>query len=278
MTNTPGITHVAHVFPYYLHSPSSMSEDVWRANFGDPNVMAGYLFWQDFPQYWSKDRIAAMQRSLESTETATICQNLLTLSPTARMYWDYGAFALKPIKNSQKDTEKGRVLQLEFHWLPQTTERPRRHRLNEVPTLEVTTEKEIIKGWATEMFAREQEIRKAVKQPSHVGRLLGQDGETIKSGTIITMKTDDPVKMPLPDVELLELQWHMSRLFALRGRCMAGEPDLCDKEDAKHHYPYFPGRWHLTCFGDRHWASLVPGPREGDESDVSDEFDSMGAT
>jgi hypothetical protein len=55
----------------------------------------------------------------------------------------------------------------------------------------------------------------------------------IRSGDIFTIKTVDPEKLPLPNFVLLELQWFMARMLAIRG---AGEEDRWDGEDWKKRY------------------------------------------
>lgn len=45
------------------------------------------------------------------------------------------------------------------------------------------------------------------------------------SGEVLTLKTHNPQTHPLPDVRLLELQWILNRVAAIRG---AAEPDELD--------------------------------------------------
>ncbi|KKZ62463.1 hypothetical protein EMCG_03126 [[Emmonsia] crescens] len=42
--------------------------------------------------------------------------------------------------------------------------------------------------------------------------------EVIRSGTTITLRTDDPETKPLPNKSLLDMQWVLHRLTALSGR------------------------------------------------------------
>lgn len=48
----------------------------------------------------------------------------------------------------------------------------------------------------------------------------------IKSGDIITLTTDDPDKLPLPNIEILRLHWLLHRVTALSA---AAEPDEDDE-------------------------------------------------
>lgn len=45
-----------------------------------------------------------------------------------------------------------------------------------------------------------------------------RNNTTVRSGDVITLKTDDPEKKPLPSMDLLEMQWVLHRLTALCGR------------------------------------------------------------
>lgn len=52
--------------------------------------------------------------------------------------------------------------------------------------------------------------------------------QPVRSGNVITISTKDLRSHPLPDTRLLELQWVLNRLTALRG---AAEPDDFDDDD-----------------------------------------------
>lgn len=56
--------------------------------------------------------------------------------------------------------------------------------------------------------------------------------ERLVSGTRFTMTTDDPIKKPLPDMGLLELQWHLQRIVAMLGATYWKEDFYtCDNTD-----------------------------------------------
>ena len=45
----------------------------------------------------------------------------------------------------------------------------------------------------------------------------GSSAPFIHSGQVFTFKTTDPEKLPLPSMELLEMQWYLQRLVAMSG-------------------------------------------------------------
>ena len=51
----------------------------------------------------------------------------------------------------------------------------------------------------------------------------------IRSGETFTFTTKDPKNLPLPSVELLEMQWVLQRLVGMSGA--AGWPNLDDDDD-----------------------------------------------
>lgn len=55
--------------------------------------------------------------------------------------------------------------------------------------------------------------------------------ERMKSGDIFDLKTDDPVKKPLPSFKLLELQWFLVRVVGMAGAAFPYEPSSGDDSD-----------------------------------------------
>lgn len=62
-------------------------------------------------------------------------------------------------------------------------------------------------------------------------RLFDQEGKPIKSGDFFNLKTDDPIKKPLPSVKLLELQWFLMRVIGMAGAAFPYEPSSKDDSD-----------------------------------------------
>lgn len=59
----------------------------------------------------------------------------------------------------------------------------------------------------------------------------GKDGHLIKSGEVIELTTSDPEKKPLPNWDLLEMQWVLQRLTALRGAADIPDTVLDESEN-----------------------------------------------
>ena len=134
------------------------------------------------------------------------CFNLISLSPDAHDLWNQGLFALKPLKLS-RDQKK---LTVQFFWQVQGN--------YEIESqIDLLTEPTSSKGL-------EVAVNKSGKH--HWLTRLENDGSTprIHSGDMFTFTTTDPKKLPLPSVELLEMQWVLQRLVGMSGA--AGWPSL----------------------------------------------------
>jgi hypothetical protein len=53
----------------------------------------------------------------------------------------------------------------------------------------------------------------------------------IKSGDVLVFHTEDPVNLPLPSIDLLNMQWLLNRLLAMSGAADAPELDEEEAED-----------------------------------------------
>jgi hypothetical protein len=67
------------------------------------------MFWDHLGNFWSKEKVAAWQAELFPAGPAGICEigkervyNLITLSREAHDIWGRGAFALKPVLESDE--------------------------------------------------------------------------------------------------------------------------------------------------------------------------------
>jgi hypothetical protein len=65
--------------------------------------------------------------------------------------------------------------------------------------------------------------------------IFDKDGKKIKSGDCFKLHTNDPIQKPLPDFELLELQWFLHRIQGMAGAAdmdqEEGNSDSDDTED-----------------------------------------------
>lgn len=96
---------VAHIYPF--HSISHQEED----KFGQRHI-----FWSHLKNFWPKEKVIAWEAELFPVG---ICDfgiervyNLITLSCGAHRMWARGAFALKPISESDDKT----TLKVQFFW------------------------------------------------------------------------------------------------------------------------------------------------------------------
>ena len=143
---------------------------------------------------------------------------MLILTSTAQYMWNDGQFALQPVWLSDDKRE----LILQFFWQRPTT---------------------LAYGTSLRLNSVAPSVEGLDQAADHVF-LHRSDNARIQSGDIITMKTTDVEKMPLPSWELLKLQWALQRVAGMAG---AAEPlswpvddddedddsdvDYCDDDD-----------------------------------------------
>jgi HNH endonuclease len=185
----------AHIFPYSMLNPNPKSGQRKTSDM-IPD------FWKLLRLFWDKGRVEKWRRSIYPNS-----QNLISLSPTAHARWTKGLFALKPLKLSRNRKK----LTVQFFWqVPGNYDVRGRIDLLTEPTssegLEIVTNG----YWLTR---------------------LADDGSTLRihSGETFTFTTKDPDKLPLPSVELLEMQWFLHRMVGMSGA--AGWPSLDDDDD-----------------------------------------------
>nr|KMM64352.1 hypothetical protein CPAG_00704 [Coccidioides posadasii RMSCC 3488] len=150
---------------------------------------------------WSQ-RIEKWKSLLENgTE---FVENMISFTPTIHRYHSAGLFGLQPIEASLD----GKSLKLKFYWLPQReTPSDTMTDITDIPTLPDDVELEDIKI------------------------CNGKDEHLIKSGEVIELTTLDPEKRPLPNWDLLEMQWVLQRMTALRGAADLPDTVLDESDD-----------------------------------------------
>lgn len=124
---------------------------------------------------------------------------MICLSSTLHKVWDGGGFALKPLPVSKDDAEErhGRALRVQFYWQPyyerrelvQVVEQPRSSR-------DLHYSKQDAATW----YSWDE-----------------SPNEQLKTGHIFRLTTTNPVDLPLPDRRLLDMQWNLQRITAMRG-------------------------------------------------------------
>ncbi|CRL25673.1 unnamed protein product [Penicillium camemberti] len=205
ITGTRKIYQTTPIFPASALA-SSLKDDSTS-----PNI------WRFADVFWGKGKTERWRRAVFNDPTqpgkpVSDCTNLICLRRDIRSAWSSGLFALRPVWVSEDNTE----MEIEFYWQPKPD-----HRLYDM--LDVS----------------KQPV--SSKNVSSVDRLIvvvGNRGESsyhaIESGYKFRMTTNDPIERPLPSFDLLDMQWHFTRMVSF---CGAGsffdEEEREDASDAK---------------------------------------------
>ncbi|KAI9371598.1 hypothetical protein BJX61DRAFT_543540 [Aspergillus egyptiacus] len=172
-------------------------------------------FWDIFRMFWSEKKIKSWEAGVLGNEgTETTLPNLLCMDPTVHALWGKARFAIKPLELSS-DRKKLRV---ELHWLPAMKYVQRQ--LGTAPSSLINT---ISAPGGTRLYDCPTDRR-------------------IQTGDVLTFTTNDPENLPLPSVDLLDMQWVLNRLTALSGAADVSDEEL-DSDDA-------PGQASPICVGE----------------------------
>jgi HNH endonuclease len=168
--------------------------------------------WESLALFWDEDRIKKWYKTtFTDPENPDIgverCFNLISLSPDAHDMWNQGMFALKPLSLSRN--RKKLIVQIFL-------QAPGNYKVNS--RIDLLTEPTSSEGLE-------------VVGDGYALHRIENDGSSwrIRSGETLTFTTKDPKKLPLPNVELLEMQWFLQRLVGMCGA--AGWPSLDDDGD-----------------------------------------------
>ena|SRR2546423_7297033 len=165
-------------------------------------------FWRSLSVFWGKDQINKWKNTIFPNGVGVgSCFNLISLSSLAHEMWNKGLFALKPLNLSRNR----KTLTVQFFW-----QVPGNYKIDsEVDLLTETPSSECLD---------------LVGDGYHLTRVQN-DGSTprICSGETLTFTTKDPKNLPLPSMELLEMQWVLQRLVGMSGS--AGWPSLDELDD-----------------------------------------------
>jgi hypothetical protein len=194
------------------------------------------VFWDHLKTFWSEEKVSAWEaelfpRGLSEAGDETV-DNRVTLSKVVHCYWNRGAFALKPISISDNTT-----LKVQFFWQKKQPDIQATMSLCTLPS-------------STEALDQNEGAFDYGQT-----RLVDKEGKCIKSGDIFDLKTDDPIKKPLPNFKLLELQWFLTRVIGMAGAAFPYEPGSGDRSDGD-----VPGL-DLDEVGDASFLSEIP-PQE----------------
>lgn len=206
----------AHIFPCSLLDPVKTE---WERAI--PN------YWKLLRVFWPEEKINAWRSKIfsDDTQPGKIVDgafNVITLSPNCHTEWAAGEFGLRPISGDENE------LKVEFLYLPKVAHGHH----DPVPLLQRPID------------TRTGFPRYALFQQ------LDEPARNVENGDVITIKTDDPVNLPLPHRELLDMHWHLNAVVALSAAAedqdlsfdhLDNESDAYALEDDK--LPYWPGSY-----------------------------------
>lgn len=185
--------------------------------------------WRFADVFWGKVRTERWRQAVFNDPTqpekpVSDCTNLICLRRDLRSAWSSGLFALRPVSVSDDETE----MEIEFYWQPRPD-----HKLYDMVDL-----------------SKQPMSNKNISSVDRLVVMVGERGEpsyhAIESGHRFKMTTDNPAERPLPSFDLLDMQWHFTRMVGL---CAVGtffdedSEDGCDaKSDITAHITTQPER------------------------------------
>jgi len=158
-------------------------------------------FWDLLKIFWTTERITSWKNQifldLNNPDVGIEASfNLISLTAHEHAMWNEGLFALKPLTLSDDKKQ----LTLQFSWQPQYDHRHE---------MDLLTKPVSSKGL------------KDTTKDGKKGALFyaRNDGSphVVESGDIFKLTTENPESHPLPNWNLLEMQWIMQRLVAMSG-------------------------------------------------------------
>ncbi|KAJ8062621.1 hypothetical protein OCU04_009144 [Sclerotinia nivalis] len=195
---------VAHIYP--RHSIKHQEEDLFGQR---------HIFWDHLRSFWPKEKIAVWEAELFPAGINGFgiekVDNLITLSRNAHDMWARGAFALKPISESNDKT----TLKVQFFWQKKQTD------LQQTMSLLTTP-------FSTEGLDENIGAYHRVDAVGTTRLYRDRDGEKLRSGDYFTFQTEDPETKPLPSFALLELQWFLQRILGMVGAADVDLPSLSE--------------------------------------------------
>ncbi|OJJ51244.1 hypothetical protein ASPZODRAFT_21730 [Penicilliopsis zonata CBS 506.65] len=173
--------------------------------------------------FWSPEKINKWLSHKEDVFNSVA--NRLALAPSCHAYWDNGLFGLLPIRVAPDEMS----MQVQFYWLRGENLPATGHSL----LLENDDENFIIPPIVLPSDLRKGG-RKYNPDTHNAPNLILVNNDTecvISSGDVIELTTPDPESLPLPNEDLLELQWTLHRLSALCAAAGWQPPDYDDDDD-----------------------------------------------
>ena len=164
-------------------------------------------FWDLLNMFWTADHIKRWKQAIFTNKKkpnigVESCINMLCLSSNAYLYWNKGHFALKPLSLSADE----KALGIQFFWQPT-------YGHNSSDKIGLLTDTISSKGLDEVSLKGLDEI----DQDIFLCRKLNNSRVFIRSGDCFTLTTDDPIERPLPNTDLLEMQWILQRIIGMSG-------------------------------------------------------------
>ncbi|KAK1149752.1 hypothetical protein N8T08_005306 [Aspergillus melleus] len=218
-----------------------------------PNITKTYPpFWDMLEYFWSSTRIKAWKDKIfvdpnQPRKQVDSVENQLCMSKDLHYLWTEGRFVLRPLEyNADKS-----VLEVEWHWQAGA---------NHNGTVYVNTSIQSSRG-LDDCLTVGGGSRK-IMIPS-----------AIRTGDKFQLRTNDPINLPLPSKELLDMQFVLSRIVNLSGA--ADIPDLFgDDNDFYGDAPVvLPGEAMGTTIID--WLSSLGSYSEGDDDSGGAQYTSQ---
>lgn len=156
-------------------------------------------FWSALRLFWSDARVDGWKEALSCGQGIDTLSNLMTVGSDVSGYWKRARFALKPLELS----DDGKCLRMQFFWLRRFT-----------------------KPSVLDESAKGASLLERLDTGHGRARLWGMITEQkIVSGDVVTLKTMEPAKYPLPSMTLLDMMWVLNRVASISSFSDFGEFD-----------------------------------------------------
>lgn len=193
---------VAHIYPNCLISSHNLDRI--------PN------FWKALSAFWSPGQIRTWESKIfrdpqHPAKPFDHCFNLICLEKGIHGMWGDGFIAFRPL-HYHDDMKK---LDIQLFWQPNQG-----HELKDrIPI----TKKAISSSGLSRSSRLDGTPTRRIA--------IGNDAEFVKSGHIFTLSTHDPITHPLPSKEILDMQWHLTRVVSLSGAAGTADLNVDDDDD-----------------------------------------------
>ncbi|PWY85964.1 hypothetical protein BO70DRAFT_360784 [Aspergillus heteromorphus CBS 117.55] len=206
-------------------------------------------FWRTIRLFWTKEKVDSWYNAIfgDGADTEKI-ENMICMNSFAHRLHGKSFFAFEPLDRDPN----GKWLTLRFWWLKQQ-QAPKDVSIGEIPDFPDN------------------------EDPTKYGVNLWDmiSHRRIISGDTFTLKTPDPVNLPLPDTRIMSLQWHMNRVAAMAAAAEPQDPDdYSDDDDDDDGLDYFARPYEMDTSSlllpsQSSFTSVTDTCRPGDERAVS---------